>query len=189
LEQATQIETELQVEADRLAGLDDPFDIDVPNPPPFVPRPGISDLFYDYNNFVSRVKKKGVELRWIGVGTWALPAGIIPERHLQAWRITYENLARGNEAAVENIFNSNRAEQLSAIIHDTPIGIFNQIDPDESARRKVDMVKLVNGYRGKLHAALEVYERRDESNTPVARRVREVWTHLAHVVAHYAGDI
>jgi hypothetical protein len=189
LEQATQIEAELQVEADRLAGLDDPFVIDVPNPPPFVPRPGISDLFYDYNNFVSRVNKKGVELRWIGVGTWALPAGIIPERHLQAWRITYENLARGNEAAVENIFNSNRAEQLSAIIHDTPIGIFNQIDPDDSARRKVDMVKLVNGYRGKLHAALEVYERRDESNTPVARRVREVWTHLAHVVAHYAGDI
>ena len=189
LEQATQIEAELQVEADRLAGLDDPFDIDVPNPPPFVPRPGISDLFYDYNNFVSRVKKKGVELRWIGVGTWALPAGIIPERHLQAWRITYENLARGNEAAVENIFNSNRAEQLSAIIHDTPIDIFNQVDPDDSARRKVDMVKLVNGYRGKLHAALEIYERRDESNTPSARRVREFWTHLAHVVAHYAGDI
>ena len=189
LEQATQIEAELQVEADRLAGLDDSFDIDVPNPPPFVPRPVISDLFYDYNNFVSRVKKKGVELRWIGVGTWTLPAGIIPERHLQAWRITYENLARGNEAAVENIFNSNRAEQLSAILHDTPIGIFNQIDPDDNARRKVDMVKLVNGYRGKLHAALEVYERRDESNTPIARRVREVWTHLAHVVAHYAGDI
>ncbi|MES0360475.1 MAG: hypothetical protein ABUK20_06130 [Anaerolineales bacterium] len=189
LEQATQIEAELQVEADRLAGLDDPFVIDVPNPPPFVPRPGISDLFYDYNNFVSRVNKKGVELRWIGVGTWALPAGIIPERHLQAWRITYENLARGNEAAVENIFNSNRAEQLSAIIHDTPIDIFNQVDPDDSARRKVDMVKLVNGYRGKLHAALEIYERRDESNTPAARRVREVWTHLAHVVAHYAGDI
>jgi len=189
LEQATQIEAELHVEADRLAGLDDPFDIDVPNPPPFVPRPVISDLFYDYNNFVARVKKKGVELRWIGVGTWALPADIIPERHLQAWRITYENLARGNEAAVEKFFNSNRVEQLSAIIHDTPIGIFNQIDPDDHSRRTVNMVALVNGYRGKLHAALEVYERRDESNTPVARRVREVWTHLAHVVAHYAGDI
>ena len=46
LEQATQIEAELQVEADRLAGLDESYEIDVPNRPPFVPRPEINDLFY-----------------------------------------------------------------------------------------------------------------------------------------------
>jgi hypothetical protein len=189
LEQATQIEAELQVEADQLAGLEQAYEIDVPNPPPFVPRPGISDLFYDYNNFVARVRKKGVELRWIGVGTWDFPEDIIPERHLRAWRITYENLARGNEAVIEELFKSNRVEQLSTIIQDTPIEIFNQINPGDNSRRTTDMVSLVNGYRGKLHAALEVYERRDESNTPAARRVRDVWTHLAHVVAHYAGDI
>ena len=48
---------------------------------------------------------------------------------------------------------------------------------------------LVNGYRGKLHLALEAFDRRDETDTPAARRVRDVWTHLAHVVSHYAGDI
>ena len=87
------------------------------------------------------------------------------------------------------LFNANRVEQLSAIIHDTPIDVFNQIDSDDDSRRTADLVSLVNGYRGKLHAALEVYDRRDESNTAIARRVREVGTHLAHVVAHYAGDI
>jgi hypothetical protein len=188
LEQAAQIEAEIRVDADRLAGLDEPFEIDVPNPPPFVPRQEISDLFYDYNNFIARVKKKGVELRWIGVGSWSLPADIIPDRHLQAWRITYENLARGNEAVIENLFNSIRVEQLSTIIHDTPVEVFDQINPDDNTRRTADMVSLVNSYRGKLHAALEVYERRDESNSPAARRVRDVWIHLAHVVAHYAGD-
>lgn len=188
LEQEKQIAKELRIEADRLAGLDEPFELDIDDLPPFVPRPEISDLFYDYNNFVARSRKKGIELRWIGLGTWDLPAEIIPERHLQAWRITYENLARGSEAAIGKLFDLNRAEQLLAILNDTPIGIFSNIDPNDTSTRKQSMVALVNGYRGKLHAALEVYDRRDESDSPLARRVREVWTHLAHVVAHYGGD-
>jgi hypothetical protein len=187
MEQATKIATEIQVEADRLSGIDENFEIDVLDPPPFVPRPAISDLFYDYSDFVARTRKKGVELRWIGLGTWAFPTDIIPERHLQAWRISYENLARGSEAAIATISEKSQAEQLLAILQDTPIGIFNQIGED--SMRNMNMVALVNGYRGKLHTALEIYDRRDESDSPQARRVRDVWTHLAHVVAHYAGDI
>ncbi len=189
IEQATIIAAEIQGEADRLSGIDESFKIDVPDAPPFVPRPGISDLFYDYSDFVARARKKGIELRWIGLGTWAFPTDIIPERHLQAWRISYENLARGSEAAITTISEKIRVEHLLAILHETPIGIFNPIDKNEDSMRKMNMVTLVNGYRGKLHAALEVYDRRDESASPEARRVRDVWTHLAHVVAHYAGDI
>lgn len=188
LEQATEIAAEIQGEADRLSGSAETFEINVPDPPPFVPRPAISDLFYDYSEFVARIKAKGVELRWIGLGTWAFPSDIIPERHLQAWRISYENLARGSEAAVEKVSEKNRIQQLLAILQDTPVSIFNQIDINEDSQRKANMVTLVNSYRGKLHAALEEYERRDESDSPQARRVRDVWTHLAHVVTHYAGD-
>lgn len=189
LEQATKITAEMQIEANRLAGSDESFEINVPDPPPFVPRPGISNLFYDYSDFVARTRKNGVELRWIGLGTWTFPSDIIPERHLQAWRITYENLARGSEAALGEISASSRAEQLVAILQDTPVGIFDRIDPSDNSQRKMNMVALINGYRGKLHTALEIYDRRDESDTPKARRIREVWTHLAHVVTHYAGDI
>ena len=189
LEQAVRNLTEVQVEADRLAGTQDNYEIDVPDPPPFVPRPGISDLFYDYNNFVARVRKKGVELRWIGVGTWDFPSDIIPERHLQAWRITYENLARGSEAALETLSTASWTEQMLAIVNDTPLEKFNQLDKTDDDLRKMNFVSLVNAYRGKLHLALEAYDRRDETDTAAARRVRDVWTHLAHVVSHYAGDI
>lgn len=41
LEQAVRNITEVQIEADRLAGMQNDFEIDVPDPPPFVPRPGI----------------------------------------------------------------------------------------------------------------------------------------------------
>ena len=189
MEQATKIAAEIQVEADRLSGVDESFEIDVSDPPPFVPRPAISDLFYDYSDFVSRARKKGVELRWIGLGSWAFPNDIIPERHLQAWRISYENLARGSEAAITKISEKSRVEQLLAILQETPISIFNQIDINQDSMRKQYQVALVNGYRGMLHAALEIYDRRDESDSPQARRVKDAWTHLAHVVAHYAGDI
>jgi len=189
LEQAVKNITEVQVEADRLAGMQNDFEIDVPDPPPFVPRPGISDLFYDYSNFVARVRNKGVELRWIGIGTWDFPTDIIPERHLQAWRITYENLARGNEATLEMLSTASWTEQMLAIVHDTPLDKFTQIDPEDESLRKLNFVSLVNAYRGKLHLALEAYDRRDESDSPAARRVRDVWTHLAHIVSLYAGDI
>jgi hypothetical protein len=169
--------------------LQDDFEIDVPDPPPFIPRPGISDLFYDYSNFVARVRKKGVELRWIGIGTWDFPSDIIPERHLQAWRITYENLARGNEAVLGTLSSSSWTEQMLALIHDTPLDKYNQIDPRDEALRKINFVRLVNAYRAKLHLALEAFDRRDESDTLAARKVRDVWTHLAHVVSHYAGDV
>jgi hypothetical protein len=189
LEQALELEAELQSDADRMAGLDGPFDIDVPDPPPFVPRPEINDLFYDYNTFVARVREKGVELRWIGVGTWVLPAEIIPERHLHAWRITYENLARGNAAALEALYESSRTKQLLTITQDTPISIYSKLDLSDNTAQIKDMRDLVNGYRFKLYAAMEVYERRDEADSQQARKVREVWTHLSHVVAHFAGDI
>jgi hypothetical protein len=189
LEQTIKSIVEVQSEAGRLAGVEAEFEIDVPDPPPFVPRPGISDLFYDYSNFVARVRDKGVELRWIGIGTWDFPTDIIPERHLQAWRITYENLARGSESSLEKLSNTSWTEQLLAIVHDTPMQTFNQIDPADEELRKINLVKMVNAYRGKLHLAVEALDRRDESNTPAARRIRDVWTHLAHVVAHYAGDV
>ena len=189
LEQAAKGISEVQSEADRLAGMQDAYEIDVPDPPPFIPRPGISDLFYDYSNFVARVREKGVELRWIGIGTWDFPSDIIPERHLQAWRISYENLARGSEAALNRLAADSWAEQMLALLHDTPLDKFNSIDPQDEQLRKVYYINLVNAYRGKLHLALEAFDRRDEADTPAARRVRDVWTHLAHVVSHYAGDI
>jgi hypothetical protein len=189
LERDTRHIAEVQAEADRLAGVDQGYAIDVPNPPPFVPRPGISDLFYDYSDFVARIRKKGVQLRWIGIGTWDFPSDIIPERHLQAWRITYENLARGSEAELEKLSRTSWTEAMLGIVQETPLQAFSQLELENQELRKRNFVALVNLYRGKLHLALEAFDRRDETDTPAARRIREVWTHLAHVVAHYGGDI
>lgn len=177
LEQATEFQTELKMEADRMAGVDGSDEIKVENPPPFVPRPVISDLFYDFDDFVTRTKKSGVELRWIGLGTWTFPSEIIPERHLQAWRISYENLARGSEAVLNAITVSSQAEQLAAIVRETPIGTNKQLEVSKTTR-KLHMARLAIAYRSKLTAALEIYDRRDIPDSQNAKTVRNVWDHL-----------
>lgn len=189
LEHAVQIEEDLLSETDRLLGIDQDIDLAIPDPPPFVHRPEISDIFYDYNNFVSRVRERGVELRWIGVGTWELPSEIIPEKHLQAWRITNENLTWGSETAINKLFQTSQAEQLLTLIQELSVDRHLRIDIENDYEQREHLIDLINIYRGKLYAALEVYERRNESETHQARRVRKVWTYLAHVVTHYAGDI
>jgi hypothetical protein len=50
------------------------------------------------------------------------------------------------------------------------------------------MAALVNTYRAKLYAALEVYQRQGNADSPEANRIEKIWTHLSHVIAHYAGD-
>jgi hypothetical protein len=181
VEQAKAFQTQMKKDADRMAGGNGAYQIDVENPPPFVPRPGISDLFYDFDSFVARTKKKGVELRWIGLGTWTFPSEIIPERHLQAWRISYENLARGSEAAKKAITASSKAEQLAAIVRETPIGVHKQVEAGGKSRR-LQMVDLVIAYRRKLNAAIEIYDRQDKSNSQNAKTIRHVLDHLFWVI-------
>ena len=188
MEQATEFQKEMKKEADLLAGLDGSYQIDVDNPPPFVPRPGISDLFYDFDNFVARTKKNGVELRWIGLGTWTFPSEIIPERHLQAWRISYENLARGSEAALNSITESSQAEHLATIVRETPVGTNKQLEASGTTR-KLHMAKLAIAYRSKLTAALEIYDRRDVPDSKNAKTVRNVWDHLYQKIIVTPEDI
>jgi hypothetical protein len=181
MEQASEFESEMMKEADRMVGINDSYEIKVENPPPFVPRPGISDLFYDYDNFVARTRESGVELRWIGLGTWTFPSEIIPERHLQAWRISYENLARSSKPALDTIKSSSEAEQLAAIVRETPVGVHKQMEQNGKSR-KLHMVDLVIAYRRKLNAAFETYDRRDQSNSQNAQNVKQVLDHLFWVI-------
>lgn len=181
VEQAKDFQSKMQEEVDRMAGGNGSFTIDVENPPPFVPRPGISDLFYDFDNFAARTKAKGVELRWIGLGTWTFPSEIIPERHLQAWRISYENLARSSKPALDAIKSSSEAEHLAAIVRETPVGVHKQMEQNGKSR-KLHMVDLVIAYRRKLNAAFETYDRRDQSNSQNAQNVKQVLDHLFWVI-------
>jgi hypothetical protein len=160
----------------------------VPRAPDFSPRSEISDLFYGLETFREQSRKQGVELRWIGVGTWKTPNEIIPEQHQTAWRISRENLVRGSQNSMDVLKEESRLGELRALVYDVPVGISRGMDRKDEARKRENMLALVHAFRGKLRSALDIYEREGKADTVEARRLRQTLDHLAHVVYRWLGD-
>ncbi len=58
-----------------------------------------SNLFSAFARaFTENNRRRGVELSWLGIGTWNPPDKIIPEKNRQAWLLSKENMTRGNPA-------------------------------------------------------------------------------------------
>ncbi|HJW90510.1 MAG TPA: hypothetical protein VJ436_07700, partial [Anaerolineales bacterium] len=188
LDQRLQENARLQREADRLAGVDLPVPVESLPPPPFEPRTDLTRQFYDLEKFRERARRRGVELRWIGLGTWVTPDEIIPERHQNAWRITNDNLARGSEPALKSLFDESRLAELILLVYDVPLKQFRTLAPQADLSAREAMIALVSGYRSRLRSALDLYERDGKGETPEARSLRAVLDHLAHVVFHFLGD-
>ena len=70
--------------------------------PDFTPRREITNLFGQFaQKFSDMARERGVELHWIGVGTWRTPVEIVPEKHLEAWKLSQENLYREKSRSTE----------------------------------------------------------------------------------------
>jgi hypothetical protein len=195
--QARQELEEVQRVVNELAGVEEPVQVNLPPPHNFVPRNEISNLFSsEYEAFRAELESQGLELRWIGIGTWIPPAEVIAERHLQAWRITYENLARGSQVALDNLRQESRLEQLLLLVRDTPLETARRLNLQDEFSRTANMAALVNTYRDRLFAIREIYHQKAEASEgeereqylEKERQVNRLWEHLSRVVAHYLGD-
>jgi hypothetical protein len=195
--QARQEMEEVQRVTNELVGVEEPVQVNLPPPQNFVPRSEISQLFSsDLEAFRAELVSQGLELRWIGVGTWVPPAEVISERHLQAWRITYENLARGSQVALDNLRQESRLEQLLLLIRDTPLGASQRLNLQDESSRTANMAALANTYRDRLVAIREVYRQKAETSQgeerdrylEKERQVNRLWEHLTYVVTRHLGD-
>ena len=178
----------LQQEADQFAGVESNPSVEVQEPPAFVPRPRITDLFYDFtSSFAQLAHNRGVQLRWIGVGTWVTPDAIIPARHQNAWRVTSENIARGNERALEQLADESRLMALVGLVKEVPLKAFQELE-SKGGKPKSIMRGLAEAYRGKLRAALDLHERDDEEDTREAYGLRCVLVSMSRAVFHWLGQ-
>jgi hypothetical protein len=123
----------------------------------FVSRPSIlTELFA--SEFHRRAAERGVELKWAGVGTWVTPDEIVPSRHLEAWRLSRENLIRGSEKELNRLrFESQIAEFVRLVI-DVPLLSW----PRTRAQPPIDALRsLVIAYRVKLNEAFDILQEND----------------------------
>ncbi len=145
------------------------------NPPPFVPRPDIkSSLFNDFAaEFPFLASQRGIELHWVGIGSWNTPSEIVPEQHLEAWQLSMDNQIRRGRR------NPNPSAQfVTQFVQDVPLGRFEESKEQQRSHRET-MLSLLIGYREQFMKILNLIEKnrengRDETTNTILAALRHI---------------
>lgn len=101
---------------------------EVKPPPDFQPRYKIKNLFAQFaDDFTNQARNSGVELHWIGVGTWESPVEVVPEKHLEAWKLTQENLKNDSPVEMSKVEQREIIDKMKELIVKVPLLAFEEI--------------------------------------------------------------
>jgi len=167
-----------------LAHGDDLEPRDVPPKPNFQPRKEVSKLFSQFTEgFSKNASNRGVQLSWIGVGIWKTPNDIVPEKHLEAWRLSRENIARGGQVALNGLRNEARIQQTLRLVQNTPLARFHQ---NQDKEHEDTIQELLIAYREQLIEVIELLAKMNKPEPPI---VREAIKHIEDVIGikHWVG--
>ncbi len=110
---------------------------EVKPPPDFTPRYMITDLFSQFTEeFTKSARNSGVELHWIGVGTWKPPLEVVSEKHLDAWKMSQENLKNGNKEAMNKVEGEAILKKMKALINSVPLTAYHELIGTSKQSRK-----------------------------------------------------
>ena len=184
-QQARQREDEIRKAEDAVLPGEDPAEArPEPELPDFYPRHKISSLFSQFaREFSEKASKRGLELHWVGIGTWKMPTKITDEvitgKHLDAWRLSSENLVRGSQEAIQDLRQETRLQQIIRQIQDIPLARFQNSSTEKYRHRVQD---LLVAYRQQLIEAMELLRK---SNKVVPRSITRAIEYLSNVIAHW----
>lgn len=178
------------VEAERRRLLPDQPAPDLPaldeRPPAFLPRPELAALMKDQLRPLCRAR--GVDLIWIDVGTWKTSAEIVPENHLDAWRISSRNAMEGTSRAMERHARQVYIDKILKMIRDVPIERHEKVWRTKSMKHLEKIAAIVTGYREQLIDARQILEEELErgGDQPQTRRhiatLKEALAHIEEIL-------
>jgi hypothetical protein len=152
------------------------------NLPEFQPRSKISNLFMQFaNEFTKRAKSIGVELHWIGVGTWKTPVEIVPERHLEAWKLSNDNLYRESPEVLQELEKEAIMQKTVFLIQDVPIAAYLNLRDEQQDHRKA-MRSLLLAYHQQLMETAEFMRAKGEAVPP---HIDEAISHINNMFGHF----
>lgn len=94
--------------------------------PDFQARYMIKNLFTQFTDeFTRKARSNGVELHWIGVGTWESSVKDVLGKHLEAWLLTQENLK--NEELTNKLEQMEVVEKMKSLIRKIPIDVYDEL--------------------------------------------------------------
>jgi hypothetical protein len=129
--------------------------------PKFHPRTELSERFTKYSDgFSKRAQERGVELHWIGVGTWKIPdeisSKVINGRHLEAWHLSRDNATRSEQSALNAVMDEAFLNEKLRLIQNVPFAA-HQSDLGEYTEKEKLVEALLQAYWEQLGDALDVY--------------------------------
>jgi hypothetical protein len=161
---------------------------EVPAAPEFKARHVVSNLFSEFaKDFTKNTANRGVQLEWIGVGTWKMPTKITDEiitgKHLDAWRISRENLGRSNPNAIKRLQKEAQLQQTLKLVQNIPLARFQQ---NQNKNHKDIIQDLLIAYREQLIESIELLAK---SNKPEPGIVHEAIEHIEKQlgIKHWVG--
>ena len=94
----------------------------------FQARYKITNLFTEFaDEFTKRSHNSGVELHWIGVGTWKTPIELVPDKHLEAWKLSQDNAKQESKGALGKVEAEAIIHKYQTLIRAVPIGVYDEI--------------------------------------------------------------
>ena len=131
--------------------------------PRFHPRTELSSKFKKYGSeFSTLAQESGMELHWIGVGTWKMPdessEAVVSEKHLEAWRMNRENAQRSDSLALEQVAESALLEAKLRLVQEVPIAR-HQMNRMRYSDRTVLMECMLQDFWDQLGDALDLHYR------------------------------
>ena len=155
------------------------------DPPLLTPRPDLKAmLFNDFaSGFPIQAEQRGVELHWIGIGSWKTPSQIIPEKHLEAWKLSVDNLVRRNLGIQDS-----PGEYITRFIQDIPLSRYSECKGYGWSHDNV-MYSLLVGYREQFIKLLNLLEKKQNNperlNRATLNIILEALRHINWILNQY----
>jgi hypothetical protein len=131
--------------------------------PKFRSRSELSGKFKKYGSeFSTRAQELGLELHWIGVGTWKIPdeasEATVSGKNVEAWRMSRENAQRSDPEALESLAQSALGDHKLRLIQEVPIAR-HQKNRARYTDKLVLMECLLKDFWEQLGDALDIHYR------------------------------
>jgi len=157
--------------------------------PKFTPRSDLSARFKE--DFASNANRRGAQLDWIGVGTWKTPDAIVPNHHLDAWRLSLENETRGSKDAIAGVEKEASLQKTIQLIQTVPLMRYLTIRQRSDITHREALHDLLIGYREQIVEAKELLE---EKKQPVPAVILNAILHIEIILGwnndgqHWVGN-
>lgn len=149
---------------------------------PFRTRPDIMTQHFA-DEFEERAAERGVQIRWVGGGTWDPVDTIVLDKHEEAWRLSRQNLVRGSERALGRLRLEHNLFEKLRLVQEVPIRVYREGREDPPPDL---MLKFMLAYRQILNQAYEAHQRSGENPAQEAW-LQQVLAYLAYFTARWLG--